>query len=176
MPPPRNHKDAPTPASPSPDAPDADPLAREARCLIAMFGPERRGELLAMLERQFAVLHNRAQVLLGLCGVLITTTGFSGRIIAGTNRLAQWSIILGLAAGLVAAGVSVWGVLRLQWIPQYVEPEFESAVPRILAYRDRKTRAYRHALLWLTLGVGLYVLAIAVMLLFPERDAVPLNR
>ncbi|MGB7156722.1 MAG: hypothetical protein WBD40_01570 [Tepidisphaeraceae bacterium] len=46
------------------------------------------------------VLHNRAQVLLALCGIVVTTTGFSGRLVAGTNAAAQWLIIACFARGM----------------------------------------------------------------------------
>ena len=66
--------------------------------------------IMTMLERQFVVLHNRAQVLLTLCGIVISTTGFSGRVIAGTNPMAQFLIIAGVGLVLLLAAIVVWGV------------------------------------------------------------------
>src|SRR5262245_61953796 len=72
-----------------------------------------------LLERQFAVLTSRAQILLGLCGIMITTTGFSGRMIAGTNPLAQLMIIVAMGTVLVAATITVRGLLKLKWLTQF---------------------------------------------------------
>ncbi|MBI1336194.1 MAG: hypothetical protein GC164_04440 [Phycisphaera sp.] len=129
--------------------------------------------IMAMLERQFAVLHNRAQVLLGLCGIVISTTGFSGRIIAGTNRLAQALIILGVTGVLAAAGIVSWGVLHLRWLSQQPGELPDGWLATSLAYRDRKTRYYRYAIVIMLVGLTLYVGAICVMLANPHVDGLP---
>ncbi|HOT11915.1 MAG TPA: hypothetical protein PLJ27_18205 [Polyangiaceae bacterium] len=132
--------------------------------------------IMEMLDRHFNVLHNRAQVMLGLCGVVITTTGFSGRIIAGTNTLAQWLIVSSVALVLLAAAVVVWGVLHLRWLTQQPGDSVQVWLMEALTYRDHKTQAYRIGISLLLVGLALYVAAIAIMLLHPDRNAVPLNR
>ena len=151
------------------------PLDRqsEARHILRMFEGKGAGEVMAALERQFVVLHNRAQVLLGLSGVIVTTTGFSGRIIAGTNRLAQAFIIGGVTLSLAAAAVVVWGVLHLWWLTQHPGETTEAWLLSCLEYRDRKTRFYRIGIGLLLVGLSSYVAAIAIMLLNPAMDAVP---
>jgi len=129
-------------------------------------------KVMEALERQFAILHNRSQILLGLCGVIITTTGFSGRLIAGTNVLAQTLIIAGVSLTLLAAAVVVWGVLHLRWLSQQLGDNLDVWVITCLAYRDRKTRAYRAAITIFLVGAALYVGAIAVMLINPDAHAV----
>ena len=79
----------------------------EADRILALYGDDLPA-VMTMLERQFVVLHNRAQVLLTLCGIVISTTGFSGRIIAGTNALAQVLIVGGVALVLLSAAIVVW--------------------------------------------------------------------
>ena len=151
------------------------PLTREQECerILAAYGSEaaRFEPIMAMLERQFAVLHNRAQVLLGLCGIIISTTGFSGRLIAGTNRPAQVLIIIGVALVLLSAAVVVWGVQHLRWLTQQDGQLIRDWLLTVLAYRDRKTRSYRAGIVLLLLGLTAYVGAISIMLLNP----VPLN-
>jgi len=131
--------------------------------------------LLEFLERQFGVLHNRAQVLLGLSGVVVTVTGFSGRIIAGTHALAQGLIISGLVMTLLAAAVAVRGVLHLQWLTQFPlqAGDVRQWLVACLGYRNRKTRAYRLAILMLLTGLTLYVSALALMLANPTAGALP---
>lgn len=148
---------------------------REMERIEAMFGRDQ-ASIMAMLERQFGVLHNRTQVLLGLCGIVITTTGFSGRIIAGTNSAAQISIIAGVGLVLLAAVWVSWGVLHLRWLTQQPGAVLEQWLATTLAYRDRKTRIYRQGVILMLSGLTCYVVAIAIMLRFPEMDAVPLVR
>ena len=44
---------------------------------------------LEMAERHLNTIYTRAQVLLSLAGMVVTVTGFSGRLIAGSSKLAQ---------------------------------------------------------------------------------------
>ena len=130
-------------------------------------------EMMAMLERQFAVLHNRAQVLLGLCGIIISTTGFSGRLVAGTDVRAQWLIIAGVALVLLSAGVVCWGVLHLRWLTMQLGHDVSEWLDTSLRYRDTKTNAYRLGLLLMLLGLALYAAAIGIMLLHPHEGVLP---
>lgn len=143
----------------------------EIEYMIRLFGDDAKG-LYAVLERQFSVLMTRAQVLMGLCGVVITTTGFSGRIIAGTSVLAQWLIISGISLTLAAAAVVVFGVLPLRWLTQQGGDSTEAWLAESLRYRDTKLRHYRVGVVLMLAGLAVYVGAIALMLAHPEVDAV----
>jgi len=129
--------------------------------------------IMAMLERQFTVLHNRAQVLLGLCGIILSATGFSGRIVAGTNRLAQALIVAGVIGVLAAAVLNGWGVLHVRWLTQQPGATLDEWLDVSLRYRDRKTAFYRAALAALLLGLACYVGAISVMLANPLEGGLP---
>ncbi|MEY3000326.1 MAG: hypothetical protein RL648_540, partial [Verrucomicrobiota bacterium] len=58
----------------------------EAERILEMCNGSLR-DAMAVVERQFSTLHNRAQVLFSFCGVVVTVTGFSGRLIAGTSLI-----------------------------------------------------------------------------------------
>jgi len=143
--------------------------------MLELFGAEPK-TLHDILERQFTVLMTRAQVLMGLCGVVVTTTGFSGRIIAGTNALAQWLIIGGIALTLASAAIVVFGVLPLRWLTRQPGATLEQWLVSALIYRDKKLAHYRVGVTLLLIGLTLYVGAIAIMLAHPEANAVQLNR
>src|SRR5690242_6172743 len=132
----------------------------EADRIFAVYGDDLP-TIMTMLERQFVVLHNRAQVLLTLCGIVISTTGFSGRIIAGTNRTAQFLIIAGVGLVLLSAAVVVWGVLHLSWLTMQKGADTRSWLLTTLAYRDQKTSSYRVGIVMMLFGLALYVGAIA---------------
>ncbi len=148
----------------------SDLLSREAEreSILSRYGHERFEAIQGLMERQLDVLMSRAQLLLGLCGIAITTTGFSGRIIAGNSRIGQALIVSGLALVLSSASVLVWGVLHLTWITQRNSNSIHVWLLSVLEYRDHKTRLFRLAIVLLLIGLSLYVGAIAVMLLNPQ--------
>lgn len=152
---------------------------QEAERILAIYGQDQQSRIMELLERQFAILHNRSQVLLGLCGVVITTTGFSGRLIAGTSATAQAMIIIGVTLTLVAAVMVVCGVLHLRWLTQQPGEAIRPWLMTCLAYRDRKTRFYRVGIYLMLIGLAFYVVAIALMLSYPGAagaSALPLAR
>ena len=147
--------------------------AEESARILREYGDGGFPDMMAMLERQFTVLHNRAQVLLGLCGIVVTTTGFSGRLVAGTNVAAQWLVIAGVALVLIAAAIVVWGVLHLYWLTMQPGESTRAWLLASLAYRDKKTRAYRIGISLLLVGLTVYAAALAIMLLHPRENALP---
>jgi hypothetical protein len=144
----------------------------EADRILTLYGNDLPA-IMTMLERQFVVLHNRAQVLLTLCGIVISTTGFSGRVIAGTNALAQALIVGGVALVLLSAAIVVWGVLHLRWLTMQSGEDTRAWLLTSLDYRDRKTNAYRVGIVVMLIGLTLYVGAIAVMLIYPHVNGLP---
>lgn len=136
--------------------------------IIRIYGRDDFRAIMETLERQFMVLHHRSQVLLGLSGIVITTTGFSGRLIAGTNDLAKWLIILGVGLVMAAAATVCYGVLHLRWLTQHPCDDLDHWLETILTYRDRKTRYYRVGIVITMIGLTLYVGSIFVMLWFPK--------
>ena len=141
----------------------------EVRRILTIYGNDPAGArpIVDLMERQFTVLTSRTQVLLALCGIVISTTGFSGRLIASTSTLAQVLVIAGVALVLASAVVVCLGVLHLRWLTQHEGELIEPWLRKALAYRDSKTRYYRIALGVLMLGLALYVAAILVMLALP---------
>ncbi len=154
---------------------DELPRDKEAERILQIYG-EKVPDMMAMLERQFAVLHNRAQVMLGFCGIVITTTGFSGRLIAGTNLSAQVAVIIGLLFVLAAACTVVWGVLHLRWLTLQPGETPADWLWTSLRYRDLKTCHYRNSIYLMLAGLTFYVFAISVMLLFPTSNVATMNR
>lgn len=136
--------------------------------IIRVYGRDDLRAIMEALERQFMVLHHRSQVLLGLSGIVITTTGFSGRLIAGTNELAKWLIIAGVALVMAAAATVCYGVLHLRWLTQQPGDDIERWLEQTLSYRDRKTRYYRIGIVLTMIGLTLYVGSIFVMLWLPK--------
>ena len=149
--------------------------AAEAENLLRTFG-DRFPEILGLLERQLNALHMRAQVLIGFAAVAVTTTGFSGRLIAGTNVAAQVCIIMGLAIILLSCFWVFLRVLNVDWvITRYLQADAAASLAAVIDYRNRKTRAYRQSSYGIFLGLTVYAVAIAIMLLNPVTLNVPVR-
>jgi hypothetical protein len=112
------------------------------------------------LEKQFAVIQGRSQLLLTLGTITLTITGFSGPKIASSGPVAQWGMTLGLAFVLMAMICLIWGSLKIQWVTQWTGDDLKSTILGWLEYRDRKTRSYHLEVSLLALGLSAYVIGI----------------
>lgn len=139
-------------------------LDEETRHLLAFYrndGPA----VMAEIGSQLTILAHRAQTLLSLAGITVTVTGFSGASIARTGRVAAVLLVSGLVIVLVAAALSITGILRVRWTTQIPPCSAEEAIKSALEVRDVKTRAFSRSLALLVVGLSLYVASIALMLL-----------
>lgn len=148
------------------------PTEAEAREMNAIFlhfgGMDNVARIYEIVNQQLNVIHTRAQSLIALGSVVITVTGFSGRIIADTNRYAQLLIVLGITLVGVAAGITLTRVMPLRWVTSYMDLEPREWLLTALRRRTRKSKALRVALVFMTLGMISYLTSIAIMLMFPE--------
>jgi hypothetical protein len=123
------------------------------------------------LERQFATLHGRAQVLLGICGVLITASVLitTGRIIGrggyALARLAGWLLALAGLCDIAATAICVAGVLHIRWLTQEPREDLRAWMMRAIAHRDTKTRAYHAALAFAMVSMLFYQAAVLIVVL-----------
>jgi hypothetical protein len=120
---------------------------------------------LQVVERQLGVVVLRTQVLLSLCGIVITVTGFSGRAIAATSWSARLCISIGIFVVLMAAAVAIGGVLRLRWLTQVATSDAHETVARAIGIRNAKGRFLGVALVLFVAGFALYCAAIAQLLM-----------
>lgn len=121
-----------------------------------------------VLEGQLNVLHTRSQVLLSLAGVVVTVTGFSGRIIANTCIHSQIFIIAGLFTVLASAIFIQTKVMHIKWLTTFQNEESTKTLEDIITKRNKKTKAYATGSKILLTGIFLYCIAVAIMLLNPE--------
>ena len=61
----------------------------EAKAILKLCKEDPKAAL-EIVESQLNTLYARAQILLSLAGIVVTVTGFSGRLIAGSSPLAQY--------------------------------------------------------------------------------------
>lgn len=137
---------------------------QEVEHLIALYSRDAAA-ILSRLDAQLSILASRAQTLLSLAGITITVTGFSGASIARSGRPAAWLLVLGLVCVLVAAALTMVGILRIRWTTQMQPCSLEHAIRFAIARRDEKTRVYSWSLGLLVVGLSLYVSSIGLLLL-----------
>jgi hypothetical protein len=150
------------------------PLTREQECdrILAHYGPDGFEPISEALDRQFRTIHNRAQLLLGVCGILISasvlvTTGrlIGPRPIFGHQHVAGVLLFSAGVLDIIAAGIVVAAVLDVRWITRQPGDDLRAWLLSNLAYRDRKTLAYRVAILIVLFSMMSYQGAIAIALL-----------
>jgi len=130
---------------------------------------------LEIVERQLGVLHTRAQVLVSLAGVVVTVTGFSGRLIASTSDTAQGFLVLGLVVVLSGAVLVLVRVMPLRWVTGELDGPLQGTISRIIERRNCKTAVYRLGSWVVGIGLALYAIAIAIMLLNPALVVLPVR-
>ena len=149
-------------------------LTREEECerILKSHGPADFERISEALDRQFLTIHNRAQLLLGICGVLISASVVvtTGRLIGRRPEFSHQHIagIMLVIAGILeiaAAGVVVGGVLHIRWSTQQPGADLAGWVCSNLAYRDKKTLAYRFAIALVLTSMISYQVAIAIAML-----------
>jgi hypothetical protein len=146
-------------------------MSREQECnrILGWHGPENFAGISEALDRQFRTIHNRAQLLLGICGVLISASVLvtTGRLIGRLLDLKQQHFvsILLASAGIMeitGAALIVGGVLDVRWITQQPGEDLRSWVMSNLEFRDRKTIFYRLAILLVLLSMISYQVAFVI--------------
>ena len=137
-----------------------------------------QGDLMAALkvaESQLNIVYTRAQVLMSLAGMVVTVTGFSGRLIAGSSSAAQLFIVAGLLVSLSSAAWVFRRVMRVQWVTSLASQDREHALEQALYRHNRKTSAYTLGGTLLFIGLVLYAIAIALMLTNPVAISGPVR-
>lgn len=143
-------------------------LTREEECdrILMVCGADRPDRIAKALDMQFRILHNRAQVLLAICGVLLSTSvvlvtaKFFGRPDTRDYDVAR--LLLAASATEVAgAAFVVGGVLNVRWMTELPGDSVRAWVMSALQYRDRKTKAYRTSCALLLVAMLLFQIAAA---------------
>jgi hypothetical protein len=137
-------------------------LTREEECerILRVCEPDNYEQVFRALDVHFQLLHNRAQVLLGICGVLVSASVLlmTGKLIV-RSQIIHLSVIGPLlvgagGAGIAAAAIVVTGVLRIRWTTELPGEDLRAWVMSSLRYRDSKTLAYRAATIMLLLSMA----------------------
>lgn len=137
----------------------------EADYLLELYDG-RLSSCLEFLKQHFNVIQARSQLLLTICTLALTITGFSGPKIAQTNLFAQYSMVTGIVFVLATMVILLLGGLRIRWVTQLIGDTPRETLASIILYRNRKTRLYFIELSLLVIGLSSYVSSVVTYLLF----------
>ncbi|MEI8311505.1 MAG: hypothetical protein WCH98_12190 [Verrucomicrobiota bacterium] len=149
-------------------------VQEEARAILDLVNGDL-SRAVQIVQNQLDVLYTRAQVLTSLAGIVVTVTGFSGRLIASTNRPAQFLVISGLAVVLFSAFFVIRKVMQIRWVTSELSGDPTGIIARVLVRRNEKTLGMRTGGLMLFSGLLLYFCAFALMLINPVPVGVPVR-
>jgi hypothetical protein len=136
----------------------------EADHLLALYDSDA-AKIMDVLHGQLTNINVRAQTLLQLAGLTITVTGFSGTSIARSGHAAAVLVVSGLVIVLVAASLSMGGILHVRWTSQLAPCPPRDAIIAAIEMRDKKTRAFARSLALLIVGLALYIASVSLLLL-----------
>ena len=137
----------------------------EAAYLLGLYDG-KLSSCLEFLKQHFNVIQARSQLLLTICTLALTITGFSGPQIVQTNLFARYSMVLGIVFVLAAMVILLLGGLRIRWVTQMIGETPQATLSAIIEYRNRKARLYFVELTLLVIGLTSYVASVVTFLLY----------
>jgi len=132
-----------------------------ARRLVATLGDEPHA-LVTFLVSQLTAVRQQAQTMLGLCGLIITVTGFSGPRMAESSRLSAWAMVSGIGLTLVGAVISLVVLIQIRWVSDQLDDDLVATATRIIHRRDRQHFRTTIAGAFVAAGLAAYLLSVAV--------------
>ena len=113
------------------------------------------------LASQLATLKTYAQVLVGLCGLTVTVTGFSGAHMIRAGSLSAFLMVGGIALVLVGLVVCLRTLTTLRWVSQELRDDLVDTALIVIQRRDRQQRRLGVAALFVAGGLVLYLAAVS---------------
>lgn len=117
-------------------------------------------QLMTLLSSQLQVVKAQGQMLLGLCGITITVTGFSGHNMVRAGLFSTLCMVFGIGIILVAIVLTLRALARILWVSAALDEDLEKMVRTVIERRDRQQRALQVAAAAITVGFALYSLAV----------------
>jgi len=136
-----------------------DPQRREAERLSAIFkGPE----LLEFLAGQLGVLKHQAQMLLGMCGLAITVTGFSGSNMIQAGRASAIALVVGIGLILLGALGSLHSLMSVRWVTEDLAEDLVDTAYVVILRRNTQLRRLSMAGILVACGLAAYLTSVAL--------------
>jgi hypothetical protein len=131
----------------------------EARRVVELYAgnPAR---LIDLLSSQLGVLKGQAQVLMGLGGLVVTVTGFSGHNMVRGGALSTAAMLLGIMLVLVAVVLTLRTIFVLRWVTGDLTDDLVVTALAVIRRRDAQARALAWAGALVAGGLASYLVAV----------------
>lgn len=133
----------------------------EAARLVQVFDG-RPDQLVSFLSGQLSVLKSQAQMLMGLGGLVVTVTGFSGHNMVRGGALSTFAMVLGIGLVLVAVVLTLRASVRLRWVSQDLADDLCLTALAVIRRRDAQARALALSGGLVAVGLAAYLLAVVL--------------
>ena len=147
----------------------SDPEAENLARLFEGRGPE----LLSFLSGQLAVLRGQGHTYLGIAGVCISVTGFSGHNMVNAGALSASSMVIGLLLVLAAIVLTLRALRRIRWVSEDLGAHPGEVVARVIARRNVQQKALERAGILVGVGLTFYLTAVVLAALGKAGWTVP---
>lgn len=117
--------------------------------------------LLNYLVSQLTAVRSQAQTMMGLCGLIITVTGFSGPRMVTAASFSAIAMVMGIALTLIAAIICLNVMTAIRWVSQELEDDLVATIVRVIERRDTQLRRTTIAGAFVAGGLTCYLAAVA---------------
>ena len=118
-------------------------VREEARRLHALFATQPT-QLVQFLSGQIATVKTYAQILVGLCGLTVTVTGFSGAHMIRSGSVAAGLMVAGIALVMIGLVVCIRTITALRWVSQELQDDLIETAVVVIGRRNRQPVSYTH--------------------------------
>ena len=136
-------------------------VIEEARHLNRLFAGQPI-QLVQFLSHQIATVKTYAQVLIGLCGLTVTVTGFSGAHMIRAGSASAALMVAGIALVMVGLVTCIRTVTRLRWVSQELREDLAETTVAVLHRRNHQQRLVAVAAVFVAAGLACYLAAVTV--------------
>ncbi len=140
---------------------DEAQVREEARRLHQLFA-SAPSQLVQYLSNQIATVKTYAQILVGLCGLTVTVTGFSGAHMIRAGSISAGLMVLGIALVLVGLLLCLRTITGLRWVSQDLRDDLVEMAIIVIHRRNRKQRLVSFAAIFVACGLFCYLAAVSV--------------
>jgi hypothetical protein len=141
----------------------------EARRLHALFAA-RPADLVHYLATQISTVKTYAQVLVGLCGLTVTVTGFSGAHMIRAGSVSATLMVAGISLVLVGLITCVRTITRLRWVSQDLRDDLVETAVVVIARRNHQQQRLQVAAVFVVAGLACYLGAVVVAAMVREAN------
>lgn len=133
----------------------------EARRVCALYAG-RDVELVHHLSQQMATVKTYAQVLVGLSGLTVTVTGFSGAHMIRAGSLSAGLMVAGIALVLVGLVLCIRTITLLRWVTQELRDDLVEMAAIVIQRRNHQQRMLSIGAVFVVAGLACYLAAVMV--------------